>query len=75
MILFNCANVLQDVCLLLRTLPVTNVLLRFTTSLVYYGLTMSAADFTTDLYVGIVLTGAVEIPAVLICIFLMNLKW
>nr|CAB3266143.1 solute carrier family 22 member 15-like [Phallusia mammillata] len=47
----------------------------FTTSLLYYGLTMSAADLTPNLYLGVALSGAVEIPAVLSCIFLMDFKW
>nr|CAB3266139.1 solute carrier family 22 member 15-like [Phallusia mammillata] len=47
----------------------------FTSSLVYYGLTMSASDLTSDLYIGVALLGAVEIPAILSCMFLMDFKW
>uniref|UniRef100_F6TMW8 Major facilitator superfamily (MFS) profile domain-containing protein n=1 Tax=Ciona intestinalis TaxID=7719 RepID=F6TMW8_CIOIN len=52
-----------------------SVYIWFTCSLVYYGLTMGAASLTTDLYVGICLSGAIEIPATLGCIVFMNWKW
>lgn len=40
-------------------------------ALIYYGLTLSVSDLTPDLYLGITLTGVVEIPAVLLCILLL----
>ena len=48
---------------------------RFANGLIYYGLTLSAASLTSDLFLGIVLSGAIEIPATIVCIFLMDLKW
>jgi len=48
---------------------------RFTNGLIYYGLTLSAANLTSSLYLGIVLSGAIEIPANILCIFMMDFKW
>ncbi|CAK8683760.1 unnamed protein product [Clavelina lepadiformis] len=47
----------------------------FTNAFVYYGLTFDASMLSNNLYIGLVLSGVIEIPAVLVCIYLMEVKW
>nr|XP_039248426.1 solute carrier family 22 member 15-like isoform X2 [Styela clava] len=47
----------------------------FACSLSYYGLTLDAADLTPNLFVAIVLSGAVEIPGYILTIVMMDHRW
>ena len=46
--------------------------LRFTVSLVYYGLTLNVAALSGDVYLNSFLTGAVEIPGNLLAMYCMD---
>ena len=40
--------------------------------MIYYGLTLAAGDFSKDLYSSAALNGAIEIPGILLNIFLLS---
>ncbi|XP_069745342.1 solute carrier family 22 member 15-like isoform X4 [Narcine bancroftii] len=44
-------------------------------SLVYYGLTLSAGDLGGDRYLSLALSGLAELPSYPICLFLLNRTW
>lgn len=45
---------------------------RFTVSLIYYGLAFNAGSLVGDLYLNSLLLGVVEIPANVVCRFMVN---
>jgi len=47
---------------------------RFTCGLLYYALALNTGDLHGNVYVNTFIMGAVEIPAYVACIFLMNWK-
>jgi len=47
---------------------------RFTCGLIYYALALNTAELHGSVYVNTFISGAVEIPAYIACIFLMNCK-
>lgn len=51
---------------------VSSTLPRFSTSLLYYGLTLNTGGFGLNLYLTQFIFGVVEIPAILSCLFLMQ---
>ena len=51
---------------------VSSTLTRFSTSLLYYGLTLNTGGFGLNLYLTQFIFGVVEIPAILSCLFLIQ---
>nr|CAB3266141.1 solute carrier family 22 member 15-like [Phallusia mammillata] len=47
----------------------------FVSSLVYYSLTLAAGDLGSNLYLNELLSGLVELPPQIWCLFLLNRKW
>ena len=48
------------------------ILYRFTNSVVYYGLSMSAGSLGGGRYISVALSGVVELPGLYICYYLLN---
>jgi len=49
-----------------------NVLFRFTTNLMYFALLLNVGTFAGDIYINTILSGALEIPARIVAIFLVD---
>ena len=47
---------------------------RFTCSMMYYGLSLNTGALSGSIYTNTLISGAVEIPSLIICIFLLNWK-
>ncbi|XP_048396770.1 solute carrier family 22 member 15-like isoform X3 [Stegostoma tigrinum] len=69
----NILDLFRDRVLLWRTLIMMYVWL--VCSLVYYGLTLNAADMGGNRYLNIAISGIAELPSYPLCFFLLNRSW
>jgi hypothetical protein len=56
----------------IRRVATANITCRFTCALMYYGLSLNTGSLPGDIYVNVIISGAVEVPALIIGFRLMN---